>query len=62
MDSQGQKHAPHLHFVQPLPQNHERQHDREYRKHSGERSDDGSILFPQGRIVAESSKPGCNAA
>src|SRR2546430_10159602 len=36
---QGQKHAPRLHFVQTLPQHHERQQHREHGKHPGEWSD-----------------------
>src|ERR1700736_1074635 len=59
---QGQKHAPHLHLVQPLPQNYERQHHREHGKDSGEWSDYGSILFSQGSKVPESTQSGGNAA
>src|SRR6202011_6119087 len=59
---QGQKHAPHLHFVQTLPQHHERQHHCEDGKHSGEWSDHGSLLFSQRRVVSESTQPGSNPA
>src|SRR2546430_691020 len=59
---QGEKHATHLHLVQPLPQHHERQHHREYGKQSGNWGDDGSILLSEGCIISESAHPGSNAA
>src|SRR5882762_127043 len=59
---QGQKHAPHLHLVQALPQHHERQHHREDGKHPSEWSDHGSVLLSQRRVVSESTQPGSNAA
>jgi len=42
---QGQKHAPDLHFIQPIVQHHERQYYREHGKQSGNWSDEGNILF-----------------
>src|SRR5438105_12338317 len=59
---QGEKHAPHLHLVQPLPQHQERQHHREYGKKPGNWSDDGSILLAEGGIISESPQSGSHAA
>ncbi len=52
---QRENHAAHLHFVQPLPQYDEGQHNREYREQPCHRSDDRSILLSQGRVIAKSA-------